>query len=345
VKRISRLTFITLCLWVSFMSQSTTAQTICSDPLPGAYRDYSSGNIQSCIDNLLPCLSSIKDKTARFEAYRLLAISYHTLNQENSCDTYLRLMLLERPEYILHPNIETGSFAKLLSNYGIKPKLSIGLHSGMNINFVHLIKSYSPNQLPQLYTPSIGYQLGVFGTYELRLPFYFKAGLTLASSTINQAFKTDDGFQQNYAERLQYLNSSLGAFTHGSISKKLRLHGGLNVGFSFLQQAKVSVSTRFANNEEIFLYSQDGLQYRNKLQPNMGIELGIDYRINRSLISLSIAYSHYFQTTIDSDKRLLDQDFIMNTEYVNDDLKMRLLHFKLAYTFALTHRVYQASIN
>jgi hypothetical protein len=320
-------------------SLSSFGQNNCKDALYNANTLFETGKIQACIDKLEPCVASIKPKESKFEGYKLLAIAYQELGNTEKMDKYIGLMLQSKPYYNLYPNGDPASFSKAINNFIVTPNFYFGIKAGISINDVKLIESFSALQAVQAYNPQLGYQFGAELNKNLLRNIEIGAAITYGGTRINHEITSFQNWDKVYMEKLNFLSLGLNGKKFIPVSDKLKLFGGLNVSLSNLTQSKVTVLTTNYISGNYAIESKEALTEKNKIQPNFGFNAGLSYELSRGRVMFDFGYQLFSNTTFNEAKRLEDIDFIFDTQYINDDIKMKFFTFNISYSIPLNYYI------
>jgi hypothetical protein len=337
MKKINTLLSILLSIIVS--ATSVNAQSDCENSLYNSNLLYESGKIRDAINKLEPCLYSMSGKEQLFQSYRLLAIAYQDLDKLDYMNKYIKLMLSERPDYQKYPNNDPIKFTKAVSKFTVTPKLYAGVKVGASFNNIELEQSFSALNYPQVYNSTNGYQLGIMGDYRIKSDIGISANIMFSGTSIDHELNSPSNWRQSYTEQLRFYQISVGAKKYFPLYKDLRVFGGVELGVNMMNYSQVFIEFENLNNSTIELHTKDGLDERNKMQPYYGIQAGISYPLERGTIGLELGYNFYTNTTVDEGKRMEDQNFIFNTQYINDDIKMRLFTVNLIYTIPISYSI------
>ena len=337
MRTIIRNTIVLLALLVCGLN--VYGQEECSNALYDANALYKSGKINDAINRLEPCINTIKSSTELFEAYRLLGIAYLDLNNEEKWDHYVVLMLHQNPKYQNYPNNDPSEFTRKVLSFNISPLLHLGIKAGMNANSVDIVQSFSAFPYQQVYNVSYGYQFGVSGRYMILPTLGLEADLMYSGISVEHRTTQEGIWQQRYSEQMQFFSPSVSIRKDFSVLDRMTLEVGAGIGAGIMNTSRVYVLSEFLVNPTAEQYTKDGLKERNKVQPNFGAVLGVNYLLETGQIGLEAGYNIYTKTTVHDQKRMDDTEFIYNTQYINDDIKLRLVTLNLTYSVPLLYKV------
>jgi hypothetical protein len=329
----------TLLLLVSafcFISTSR-AQDNCKDALYESNKLFESGKIQDCITRLRPCVNSIQDKDQKKNAYHLLAQAYQNSDQMDSAKYFVEKLLLANPNYQQFPNIDPLDFNRLVNQYSVETRLYLGLKVGISKAGVELKKSYSVYESPQTYNSVTGYILGLHADYRLNPNLSVLVEVANLGTGINHVIDNAGGWKQNYEERLNYLSLNLGLVKYLPISNKLKAHIGLGIGINNLTSSNVFLET--TQEESKLQITRDPIEERNRMQTSFNANAGVSYTLPKGIISLDVSYMNFLTNTVNAEKRTDDMDYIFNQQYINDDVRLRMMGICLTYKIPVLWKV------
>lgn len=331
----------TLVLYSFFMlvlslTASAQKKDKCKDALGETDKFYQNGQIQEAIKRCEPCLRKMQTNEERFEAYRLLGLCYQFMNNNKKTLFYIEEMLKLRPDYQKYPNIDPLEFTKLVNKFEVRTTWYAGLKAGFNVNNISLSKSYATYASNQIYYPTIGYQFGGLGEYRYNDWLSLGGELALNGMSVRHEIENAGGWKQKYQESQQYLGLQLdGKYYLPKSFGKLKPYAGLGLRLNYMLSAQVNMESESNEMHTIFQATKDALSERNTLQFFSALKLGVSYPATIGYFSFDISYVYFFRNTVAADKRLDDQNFIFNNQYVNDDISLRTWMFNISYKMPL----------
>jgi tetratricopeptide (TPR) repeat protein len=334
MKKIIHLSFI-----MFILGNICNAQVNCNDAFFKAKELYNAGKIQEAINTLEPCISSLKSKDYQFEGFKLLAIANHDLGNLEARNKYINKILALRPHYQKYPNNDPSSFTKELTKFQVVPQWEMGLSVGTSINNSRLSKSYTGLNELQKYNPSIGYQFGVIALRSLKNKLKLKGNLSIGGTSIVHEIESKNNWTKTYKENMGFYNISIGLNKYYKINKKLEGFTGIEIGTMYLYKANVSVTSINFSPESSKIDTKNAIEERNKIQPHFGILSGVSYNLERGKIDFEMGYNFFTNTTVINSKRMNDTNFIFDSQYINDDIKLGLFTFNFTYSLPLKYRI------
>ena len=324
---------------ISMFQVTILAQQECRDVLMKANTLYESGKVDECISTLEPCVKTLETKEESFEGYKLLAIASHGLGYMDNANYYIREMLSFQPDYQKYPNGDPSAFTKEVAKYQVRPKLSLGLKVGSSLNSSRLVQSYSALNELQRYKNTIGYQFGVCGSYLLPSDLSLRCSILIGGTGVEHEIESEGIWSKNYTENIQFFTVNIGVKKDFGINKKVDVFGGLDAGLMLLNSSFVTVTSLVNSPESFKVDTKNAIDERNKLQPHLGLVAGLSYELERGKFDVEIGYNLFFTNTVIGSERMSDIDFIFDSQYINDDLKLGLYTLNLVYTLPLNYRI------
>lgn len=315
--------------------QHSLAQKKCKDVLNRSDKLFQGGQIQEAVKTCESCLRSLKTDEEKFEAYRLLGISYQFLNNKRKANYYAEMMIRLKPDYRKYPNIDPVEFTRLIEKFEVKQILFGGLKTGMNYTSPTILKNYSPFNAPSTYYLTTGYQFGGFVEYYLRNQMVLGMDVLFNGIYLNQSIDGIIGNSQRYGESQQYLLFLPYVNFYLPLANGLRVYSGGGLGINYMLNAMINLENRIEQTGVTTLNSRNAIQERNKAQLLTSIKMGISYPLGKGHVALDCSYMIYFRNLIDEEKRFDDLDFIFYNQYINDDIRLSMFQFNLSYHLPL----------
>lgn len=319
-------------LWMCIMSTVTVvAQKRCKDVLNRADKMFQQGQIQQAIKTCEPCLNQLRTDEEKFEAYRLLGISYQFMNNKRKSEYYVEKMVRMKPDYYRYPNIDPVEFTKLINRYHLVERAFGGIKTGMNYATPTILKNYSPFNLPSKYYLTTGYQFGLFGEYLLKKNISIGTDLLFNGVYIDQDFENVGGSYQSYKESQQYLLLLPNITFTVHLPNNIKAYSGAGLGMNFMLNAMVNIETKNEITGVSTVNSKDAIDERNRAQFCSSIKIGFGIPVGKGMVAVDMSYMVFFRNLMDETKRYSDLSFIFNNQYINDDIKLTMFMFNLSY--------------
>lgn len=343
--------FISFLVFLStlFGGLGLQAQTDCNKVLIEAENLYQSGQLYDISGKLLQCLESGFNFQQKQSAYRLLALTYLNINQEEKAKTALHMLLKLNPDYVIRREKDPVELYNLYQQFNVDPVFYVGLRAGAMGSRPFVLHQRSSSSLAEskdkFYHPFFGFSLGG----EFALPLHKNLLLEVSpaysqTSYLFESYYLTDGFAHPAVPQVQEVNGrevyrqlSLPVSFNLRIPSRnssLFYHLSVGAGASFLLQSAyqdVSRQNRQIFTEEIILAKVGTTPNRRRVNLVAQLELGLEYKFAgyfwgaRTGVSTSV----FNQTQYNS-----QQDLFLNTMsttfgWLDDDFVLANGHFSV----------------
>ena len=315
-----------------FLNSAVFSQIDAKDLLFRSNKLYNQGKIEEVIKLLEPAIhGKLLNREQTFDAYRILALSFmYSLNTEKT-DYYIKEMLKLRVDYQKYPNIDPTEFTKLINKYEVRPQIYAGICFGVSSFLPQLMKSYSVYTSDQSYERTSGYQYGGFFEYRLKSNLSFGSDLLINGSAIDHKINNANGWHQEYKEIRKSALLTVVGTKYRKLNDVVNVSCGLGLGMNVLTSSKGNIILTSNQTDLVLQSTTNTISERNSMSPVGLVRLGIDFQTNRGKIGFDLTYVDYFKTTVNSEKRYNNADFIFTNQYVSDDIKLKGLMLNLSY--------------
>jgi hypothetical protein len=315
-----------------FLNSVLFSQIDAKDVLFQSNKLYKQGKIEEVIKLLEPVVhGKLLNKEQTFDAYRILALSFmYSLNAEKT-DYFMKEMLKLRVDYQKYPNIDPTEFTKLINKYIVRPQIYAGICFGGSSYLPQLMKSYSVYTSDQSYERTSGYQYGGFFEYRLKSNLSVGTDLLINGSAIEHKINDANGWYQQYKEIRKSALVTVVGTKYRKLNEVVNVYCGLGLGMNVLTSSKGNIILTSNQTDLVLQSTTNTISERNKISPVGLVRLGVDFQTNRGKIGFDLTYVDYFNTTVNSEKRYNNADFIFTNQYVSDDIKLRGMMFNLSY--------------
>jgi hypothetical protein len=150
-------------------------------------------------------------------------------------------------------------------------------------------------------------------------------------SSIDHIVNDANGWKQEYREIQKSTMITLFGTGYRKLDRLTNLNIGLGLGMNILTKAKANLIATSGQTDLVLQSTTNTISERNKISPVGLVRLGVDFQTNRGKIGFDLTYVDYFNTTVNSEKRYNNADFIFTNQYVSDDIKLRGMMFSLSY--------------
>jgi hypothetical protein len=254
----------------------------------------------------------------------------YSLNAEKT-DYFMKEMLKLRVDYQKYPNIDPTEFTNLINKYVVRPQIYAGISFGGSSYLPQLMKSYSVYTSNQSYERTSGYQYGGFFEYRLKSNFSVGSDLLINGSAIEHKINDANGWYQQYKEIRKSALVTVVGTKYRKLNEVVNVYCGLGLGMNVLTSSKGNIILTSNQTDLVLQSTTNTISERNKISPVGLVRLGVDFQTNRGKIGFDLTYVDYFNTTVNSEKRYNNADFIFTNQYVSDDIKLRGMMFSLSY--------------
>ena len=315
-----------------FLNSAVFSQIDAKDLLFRSNKLYNQGKIEEVIKLLEPVVhGKLLNREQTFDAYRILALSFmYSLNAEKT-DYFMKEMLKLRVDYQKYPNIDPTEFTKLINKYVVRPQIYAGISFGGSSYLPTLMKSYSVYSSDQSYERTNGYQYGGFFEYRLKSNVSVGSDLLINGSAIEHKINDANGWYQQYKEIRKSALVTVVGTKYRKLNEVVNVYCGLGLGMNVLTSSKGNIILTSNQTDLVLQSTTNTISERNKISPVGLVRLGVDFQTNRGKIGFDLTYVDYFNTTVNSEKRYNNADFIFTNQYVSDDIKLRGMMFNLSY--------------
>jgi len=315
-----------------FLNSAVFSQIDAKDLLFRSNKLYNQGKIEEVIKLLEPVVhGKLLNREQTFDAYRILALScMYSLNAEKT-DYFMKEMLKLRVDYQKYPNIDPTEFTKLINKYVVRPQIYAGICFGGSSYLPQLMKSYSVYTSNQSYERTSGYQYGGFFEYRLKSNVSLGTDVLINGSAINHKINDANGWEQEYKEIRKSALVTVVGTNYRKLNDVVNVYCGVGLGMNVLTSSEGNIILASNQSDLVLQSTTNTISERNKISPVGLVRLGVDFQTNRGKIGFDLTYVDYFNTTVNSEKRYNNADFIFTNQYVSDDIKLRGMMFSLSY--------------
>ena len=315
-----------------FLNSAVFSQIDAKDLLFRSNKLYKQGKIEEVIKLLEPTVhGKMLNSEQTFDAYRILALSFmYSLNTEKT-DYYMKEMLKLRVDYQKYPNIDPTEFTKLINSYEVRPQIYAGICFGGSSFLPQLMKRYSVYTSDQSYERTSGYQYGGFFEYRLKSNLSVGSDLLINGSSVDHKINDANGWKQEYKEIRKSALVTVVGTKYRKLYDVVNVYCGVGLGMNVLTSSRGNIILRSNQSDLILQSTTNTILERNKISPVGLLRLGVDFETNSGKIGIDLTHVNYFNTTVNSEKRYNNTDFIFTNQYVSDDIKLKGLMLNLSY--------------
>lgn len=320
------------------------AQNECLNVVSTANVEYQNGRLKKCIEKLEHCFSQLESKEERIEGYRLLALSYFSLNETEKLHQNIVLLLEEKPEYAEQSfGRDPLEFSKEVASYSVNPKWTVGIIMGIVSNQVKVVENHQAFGLASsIYSSRPSYLIGGRVQRSLNDHLYIAGSINALGSNVYQELKLSEEATQSYQERSNMIGLGIDLGFQYPLNKKNSVQLSLKTAYNRMYSDIVNID-QFTEQEVINQQSFDQLARRVEHQPSVGLGIGYEHKMFVGYISIGASYSSFINSTMNKDELYNDVEFNLSTLYNNDLVKLRQLSFVLRYQYPLNFHINKSS--
>lgn len=327
-----------LIAFLCFFTLPSHAQNSCTNALYEANKLYEAGQLNECVQRLQACTASM-NLEEKIESYHLLGLAYLDLNNLEMAKNYVKKLLKAQPDYKNFPNIDPLPFKKLLDEVEVKPSVNIGGNAGANLAWTKLNQSYSTYRARQEYKPVSGYQYGLNASYHIKNNWNVGAQINYSGLGINHVIDSAGGWRLRYSEEQKYIQFKAFAQFNHIVYKRVGMFGTVGFGAGYLTKSNVFFESTNLTSGSKQQVTQNALAYRNRMQYSVLGAIGISAALAKGVISIETGLESYFKNTVNAEQRMADLKFNFNTQYVNDDIALRVAFINVRYTMPIIWKI------
>lgn len=330
--------FLLLFLFNAFFTKKAFTQNKsnnCSNNLIAANKEYEAGHFIECIQLLDPCINHLSHAEVN-EAYRLIALSYLNLKDDDFLDDAVIKLLKNKPDYREFPFFDPIEFTRLLANYDVWPKWEIGVKAGININSVNPINNYSMTGSNARFDPAMGYQFGITGEYFWKKNISITADLLYEGLSYMRVAGDVSGWEQKFTEELNYFSIPLAVRYYFVNWKQLEFSAELGFQTQLLNSTYSNIILNSNTSDETLQFSDIQFDQRIKFVFYGLAGLAAKYKLGGGKICLNARYAIGLNNIVDESKRFDNINFIFASQYVDSDISLNPFYISLGYQFPLS---------
>lgn len=324
--------FFTIVFAFNAMAQQKTNP--CSNSLTAANKAYEAGHFSQCIEILKPCIENLS-ADVRFEAYRLMALSYINQNDNEKTHEATVNLLRYKPDYRDFPYFDPLEFTKLLAKYDVWALLELGVKGGVNFNSVNPIKNYSVTGSPARFNPRTGYQAGVVAEYFFRKNISLDAAFLFEGINYSRTAENVSGWSQEFAEKLNYFNIPLAGRYYFYKWKDLQFAAELGMQMQMFNATSSNIVLKNNATGENVQNTVEQSKQRSSMVYYALAGLAVKYKLGGGNLCFNARYAYGLSNIVNADKRYDNLDFILANQYVDSDISFNPLYISLGYQFPL----------
>lgn len=355
--------FLIFTLLSLFFANLATAQKTTVADLEESYDNakyyYTLGKIDSAtylLENILqsPAFSKLY-QGVKADVYKLLSMSYITLDRLNDAEKPLRKMLALRPFYRAADD-DLMRFKTALDTLKATPAFSIGVRSGVNMSFarrvgdpISIISSFTDANLgDESYKYGLGFYLGFFAKYRIskNISIIFIPSFTNYTFNYTENYNLIRGarsgdtirskFGYSYSQAIRYLEIPVSLSYEIRLSDKVRPFASIGWFEGFLLSADkeskatyITGSQRFANTEN-FIRTNSGLMFG----------IGINYELDNFALHIDARYRYGVINLTNVSNRFVNHEAALGFYDIPNDIKVNTVELGFTLIYHLRFKVF-----
>ncbi len=336
----------------SNLAKDTVGQCNCATIVNNADIFYNNGNYDACLALLNTGFANCKlSKKEKEEADILSARVNIEIDRTEDVNKSLVKLLRLDPNFIPKEGAYQEDFYASFSNIKVRPFLSAGFFTGINLPFYKVLQTYSVYQGVNYSAP---YNL-VFGLQEgVYLECAFLSRLSLLASISYSSFgykrELDDGtgdYILNYNENLSYINTPVYLKFYFT-NTKFKLFAILGGSYSLLEQSTANLNLQYSASDYIsgvsstYTTGEGGINqkpYRVSSFTSMLFGGGCSYRFKNFIFALQASYAIENNNIMNPDENTRNQELEYKFYYIDNALSLSLLNINASVGYILKYQV------
>lgn len=288
------------------------------------------------------------------DIYRLLAMSYITLDRINDSEKPLRKMLALRPFYKAADD-DLMRFRSALDTLKASSLFSVGLQMGVNTTFIKRIGN-PISMISAFDNPNLGDEKYNFGT-GFYLGFYLKyrvlknVSITVAPSLANYTY----GYREDYNLQRTSKSDAINTKFYYAYKQTIRyLEVPVSINYSLTTAYKFSpfISAGWFNgflidatkesNASFITAAQSFQNKENFVNANSGYMLGFGftYRLNKLVLNLDTRYKHGLVNLTNSANRFANSEIALGFYDIPNDIRINNFELGFSLLYHLNFKVF-----
>ena len=336
-----RLIYICGLITFSLLQTELCSAQNCENSLSSAYQLYQNGKLTECISTLKNCLDSYQNSDERFEAHRLIALSYFGLSQAEQANFHMTALLKERPNYqLLSRANDPVAFAQMIEQFEVQPLWQLNVYAGIqSIRPIILENRLAFPQASSNYQSQMGYEAGMGMIRSLNDRLGIRLAMGALGGSIEHQIQLNESQDQQYNESFDLLDLSIQGLYTLPLSSSWTMELGAGFGAAYFYSSQMFVEFRNAGDPDLIQFSASGLDQRRKFQPSIIFNLGLFKDLVNGSLGIEIGHREFLSSTIATDQAYDQLDFNLDALYVNDILRLRSSSIHITYRVPLSYAI------
>ncbi|MTI22595.1 PorT family protein [Fulvivirga sp. RKSG066] len=323
-------------LFISFISLSSWAQTVCTQTLRQARTVYDEGRVHELPSLLESCIRNGFTKEEKTEAYRLLILSYIYLDEPTKADETMLALLRENPRFRINNEADPSELINLYQTFRTWPVFRYGIKLGANYTYVNAISANGTNSLNSAdsrgeYEPRLGFRGGVV----------FEVPLGNGLSLNPEAFYSITTFRYDNEEFIPGISDIVATEQQSLIELPINLqyqiadkyylpYVSVGVTPAYLLASELEVERNIVNEQSVEVDTRDISEMRTQFSLNATASAGVKFPIGQGYYVLEGRFN-YGLTNFSDQKEALEVDPLLtwNWRYADSEFKTNTVSIHL----------------
>jgi len=336
----------------SNLAKDTVGQCNCATIVNNAEIFYNNGNYDACLALLNAGFANCKlSKKEKEEADILSARVNIEIDRTEDVNKSLVKLLHLDPNFLPKEGACQEDFYTNFFSIKVRPFLSVGFFTGINLPFFKVLQTYSVYQGVNYSAPYnlvLGLQEGVY----LECAFLSRISVSASISYSSFGFKRelDDGtgnYILNYNENLSYINTPV-YLKFYLTNTKFKLFAILGGSYSLLEQATANLNLQYSALDYIsgvsstYTTGEGGINqkaYRVSSFTSMLFGGGCSYRFKNFIFALQASYATEKNNILNPDENTRNQELEYKFYYIDNALSLSLLNINASVGYILNYQV------
>lgn len=297
MSRLALFLFFVVLLTLGVSGNTAVAQSSCEKALLDAENLYQSGQLYDISEKLLQCLQDGFNHQQKQSAYRLLALTYLNINQEENAKHALYQLLRLNPDYEILKEKDPVELYNLYTQFNVEPVFYTGIRAGFVLSTPLVLKQRTASSLEvstdKTYHLDKGMEIGLDFAMPLRPWLLLEASPAYSSSSyrFGYSYYTDAFSEKPVVQKVSgtevyhqlVLPVSLNLRIPHTKTGKPRFFYNVvaGVGASYLLASSYQNVSRLNQqifSEEITADQVESTAYRRPVNVQAHIGLGVEYK-------------------------------------------------------------------
>ncbi len=331
-------------LVISFVGISKLkAQDSCHTAVIEATRAYENGDYERVISLVGERINTCSyNKDTKQQLRKILSASYSEIDEIEKADQQTYRFIKRNPEYQTQ-STDPDLFKKSLSNFAVRPRLSVGANLSFQRVSFNVLKQYQVLDYPGY---NVNYTDRNFQILEFSLQYYFSQKLSVILDFGTTRLKTEKTFEYPDYYTLTYNESSFYGLMNMIISYNLFNYKLISVSAvggtkNYILQPGTTNYTIAYNLNNSGITETEGTLKNGRRFLNSGYILGlsINTQYERFNIKIQPRFSaDFLQNNIPS-YRYSNPDLNLNYYYIDDDYSLKQIELIVGVSYNLSYKV------